>query len=115
RADPDGGGPEAAPPVEALRVVLEGRDERGAAAKPDQELIIPVLNAPPTVELRVASSHGAVVTTPIEVYARYGDPDDTPQQVTLEWTAFSPSQVPDALVDVPVPPDDDADHLQQGK
>jgi hypothetical protein len=115
RADPDASGPEAAPPVESLRVVLEGRDDRGADARPDQELIIPVLNAPPSLALRVASTHGAVVTTPIDVYARYGDADDTPGNVTLEWTAFSPSQVPDALAELPVPPDGDRDHLQQGK
>jgi hypothetical protein len=115
RADPDGAGPQPGAPVESLRVVLEGRDDRGADARPDQELILPVLNAPPSVALRVASTHGAVVTTPIDVYARYGDADDTPANVTLEWTAFSPSQVPDALVELAVPPDGDRDHLQQGR
>jgi len=116
RVDPDGDGPLAGRPVESLRVVLEGRDDRGAAAKPAQELILPVLNHPPDVQLRVVSSHGAVVTTPIDVYARYGDADDTPGNVTLEWTAFSPSQVPDTLIDVAVPPDaGDPAHLQQGK
>jgi hypothetical protein len=115
RADPDGEGPQAAAPVESLRVVLEGRDDRGATARPDQELIIPVLNAPPSIALRMASMYGAVVTTPIDVFAKYGDPDDTPQNVTLEWTAFSPSQVPDTLVDVPVPPGGDPAYLQQGK
>jgi hypothetical protein len=115
RADPDGDGPAPAPPVESLRVVLEGRDERGAAARPDQELIVPVLNQPPTIELRVASTHGAVVTTPIDVYARYGDGDDTPAKVALEWTAFSPSQVPDTLVEIEVPPGGAPDRLQQGR
>jgi hypothetical protein len=115
RADPDGDGPRAAPPVESLRVVLEGRDDRGANAKPDQELILPVLNRAPGIELRVASTHGAVVTTPIDVYARYRDDDDTPENVTLEWTAFSPSQVPDTLAELTVPDDDDPGSLQQGK
>ncbi len=115
RADPDGEGPEVARPVESLRVVLEGRDDRGAAARPDQELILPVLNNPPSVELRVASDDGAVVTTPIEIYARYGDADDTPGNVTLEWTAFSPSQVPDTLVEVAAPPTDVPGRLQQGR
>ena len=115
RADPDGDGPEAAAPVESLRVILEGRDDRGAAARPDQELLLPVLNAPPSVALRVASTHGAVVTAPIDVYARYGDPDDTPANVSLEWTVFSPAQVPDALAPVAVPPDGDPAHLQEGR
>ena len=116
RLDPDGAGPMAAPPVESLRVVLEGKDDHGATAKPPQELILPVLNHPPDVQIRTVSNHGAVVTTPIDVYAKYGDPDDTPANVTLEWTAFSPSQVPDTLVDLPVPPDgNDPAHLQQGK
>jgi hypothetical protein len=115
RVDPDGEGPEVATPTRSLRVVLEGRDERGATARPDQELILPVLNRPPTLELRVASTHGAVVTTPIDVYARYGDDDDTPEKVAIEWTLFSPSQVPDTLVEVQVPSDGDPRHLQQGR
>ena len=114
RADPDGAGPQAPPPVESLRVVLEGHDDLGAAARPDQELILPVLNAPPSLVLRGPST-GAVVTTPIEVYARYGDPDDMPDNVALEWTAFSPSQVPAALAEVTVPFDGDPGHKQQGQ
>jgi hypothetical protein len=115
RADLGGDGPQAARPTESLRVVLEGRDDRGAAARPDQELIIPVLDAPPSLALRVASTHGAVVMTPIDVYAKYGDPDDTPGNVALEWTAFSPSQVPSPLVELLVPPGDNPAFLQQGK
>ncbi len=115
RVDPDGEGPGAAPAVESLRVVLEGRDDHGAAARPDQELILPVLNRPPTIDLRLASGAGSVVTTPVVVYARYGDGDDTPQHVTLEWTAFSPSQVPDALVDAATDPEPDPRFLQEGK
>ena len=115
RGDPDGPGPLVAPPVEALRVVLEGRDDHGATAKPAQELPLPVLDHPPDIQLRVASKHGTVVTTPIDVYAKYGDPDDTAENVTLEWTVFSPSQVPDTLVDLPALPRADESHLQQGK
>lgn len=115
RVDPDGEGPEAGAPVESLRVVLEGRDERGATARPAQELVVSVLNHPPRLELRVASTHGAVVTTPIDIYARYGDADDTPENVSLEWTAFSPSQLPDTLVDITVPPGGEPGTLQQGK
>ncbi|HWO20671.1 MAG TPA: hypothetical protein VNO30_18010 [Kofleriaceae bacterium] len=116
RADPDGEeGPKPGAPVESLRVVLEGRDDLGAAARPDQELILPVLNAPPSVALRVASAHGTVITTPIDVYARYADADDAPANVTLEWTAFSPSQVPDALTLLLVPPDGDPGFRQEGR
>ena len=115
RADPGGEGPQLGAPVESLRVVLEGRDDRGAAARPDQELILPVLNASPSVALRVASAHGTVVTTPVDVYARYADTDDAPANVALEWTAFSPSQVPDALIELLVPPDSDSNFRQEGR
>lgn len=115
RADPDGAGPAPAPPVESLRVVLEGSDDRGAAARPSQLLILPVVNAPPTVALRLGADRATVVTTPIDVYAKVGDPDDRPENVTVEWTVFSPSQVPGALTDVAVPDGGDPDHLQQGK
>jgi hypothetical protein len=115
RIDPDGDGPRLAPPVESLRVVLEGKDDHGAAARPDQELVLTVENALPSLALRVASVHGAVVTTPIEVYARYGDADDMPANVTLSWTVFSPSQVPGTLSDLAVPPDGAPGQLQQGK
>jgi len=115
RADPDGDGPERARPVESVRVVLEGRDDHGAAARPDQELVLAVRNVEPTVQLRLTSTHGAVVGTPVEVFARYRDEDDTPANVTLAWTAFSPSQVPDALVEVPVSLDPDPAYLQQGR
>lgn len=115
RADPDGPGPMPARPVESLRVVLEGRDDHGATAKPAQELILPVLNNAPKLQLRTVSKFGPVVGTPIDVYARYSDSDDTPTNVTLEWTAFSPSQVPDTLVDLPALPPDGSGNLQQGK
>lgn len=115
RVDPDGAGPALGAAVESLRVVLEGRDDHGAAARPDQVLIVPVLNAPPTLALRAAPTHAAVIATPVDVYARYGDVDDSPGNVTLEWTAFSPSQVPAALTEVAVPPDGDPAHLQEGR
>lgn len=115
RIDPDGDGPIPAPPVESLRVILQGEDDHGALARPDQVLILPVENALPSLALRVASVHGAVVTTPIEVYARYGDVDDMPANVTLSWTVFSPSQVPGTLADITVPPDGTFGQLQQGK
>jgi hypothetical protein len=115
RADPDGPGPAVAPPTESLRVLLEGRDDHGAATKSPQLLVVPVANAPPNLALRVASTHGAVVMTSIDVYAKYGDVDDTPQNVSLEWIAYSPSQVPAPLVEVAVPPDGDPTHLQQGR
>src|SRR5262249_27835304 len=115
RADPDGEGPQVAPPVESLLVLLGGQDHRGAAAKPEQELIIPVENAPPTIALRMASDFGAVVGTQIKVYAKYAAPDDMPQNVNLTWTLYSPSMQPVPLVDVGVPPDGDVLHLQQGK
>jgi hypothetical protein len=110
-----GGGGDGGPAVESLRAVLAGRDDRGAASRLEQELILPVLNAPPDVTLRMVSPLGAVVGAPIDVYARYGDADDTPRNVGLAWTVFSPSDVPYTLLDLPPLPDNDPAHLQQGK
>lgn len=115
RADPDGTGPQPAPPVESLRVLLAGADDHGAEARPAQELIVPVLNHPPTIELRAASRDKAVVTAPVEIFAKYGDPDDTPENVTFAWVLFSPSQQPPPLEDISVPLDPrDPDHVQVG-
>lgn len=107
RVDPDGAGPLLGPPVESLWVVLEGKDELGATAKPRQTLKITVLNAAPTLDLRKVAAHGAVIGTDVDLYARYGDPDDMPETVTLEWTAFSPRQVPDTLEEIRDTPDPD--------
>jgi hypothetical protein len=104
-------------PVEAIRVVLAARDDRGAAAKPSQELVIHVADAPPTLELRKVSRHGYVVGTPIDLFAQYGDPDDGPGTLGLAWKVFTPNTQPAfTLADLAVVPDgNDPAHATSGK
>ena len=97
-------------PVQALRVILEGTDSLGATADPPQELLIPVSDRAPMLELRKASSYGFVVGTPVEIYAKVTDPDDDPAQVHLDWQVF-PSTA-DSFDDIPVP---GGDPTQSGK
>lgn len=101
--------------LESLRVVLEGEDDHGAAARPAQQLVVPVTNAPPSLELRRQAAYGAVIGTPIDVYAQYGDLDDVPERVRLAWTAFSPAQVAFTLTELPAPVDPDPGLRQAGR
>lgn len=106
REDVDGDGPAIAAPVASLRVVLTGEDDRGADARPAQLLIIPVLNAPPTLRLSSSSTDGtSVVTMPIEVHAKYGDADDTHENVSRAWTLVSPTGAESPLVEFDVQDD----------
>jgi len=104
-------------PVEAVRVVLAASDDRGAAANPTQELVIPVSDASPTLELRKVSRHGYVAGIPIDLFGKYGDADDGPARVALAWQVFTPSTQPDyTLVDLAVPVDaNDPAHVTAGK
>lgn len=97
-------------PVESLLAVLEGIDDHGATAKPDDRLIIPVGNADPVLSLRENSRYRFVEGTPIDLYASYGDADDTGANVTLAWEVQPPNVTPYELVDLGpdvVDPDDD--------
>ena len=87
-------------PVESLHVVLEAEDDHGATAKPEDRLSIPVGNATPEVELREASRYRFVVDTPIDLYAAYGDADDTAANVTLAWEVQPPNVTAYELVDL---------------
>ena len=60
--------------------VLEGQDSYGATANPIQQLVIPVSNHAPTLELRKDSRYGYVVVAPINIYAKVGDADDSPDE-----------------------------------
>lgn len=104
-------------PVEAVRVVLEGEDERGATARPAQLLWIAVADRPPTLELRKDSRYGYVVNTDINLYAKVGDPDDWPAVPELTWEVFTPTNQPTyTLEDFHIEPDpDDTTHAQFGK
>lgn len=110
----DGAAPE---PTRGIRVTLDGRDDRGAGAKPNQILAVAVGNAAPTLALaHVPSVYEDTVGTPIDVFAAYGDPDDQASGVTVAWQVFAPSEVPfDAPVDIPAPDAPTPGDLQVGK
>ncbi len=115
RVDPDGAGPAIANPVNSMLVILEAKDDYGATAKPRDELVIPVLDADPTLEVDQNALYGGVIDTPIDLFALYGDPDDTAANVTIVWQAFSPSQVEINLTDITVAQPADPSLLQVGK
>ena len=105
-------------PVQSLRVILEATDSLGATARPDQELLIPVSDMGPSLELRKDGRYGFVVGTPVDLYAKVGDPDDDPATgVFLGWHVFSPAgAAPVGFSDLTVPPDPmDPAHVQAGK
>jgi hypothetical protein len=104
-------------PVQAVHVWLEGMDDFGATAKPAQQIWLTVFDRAPTLELRKDSRYGYVVSTPINVFAKVGDPDDWPAVPELAWEVFTPTNQPTyELVDIAVPQDvEDPDHLQFAK
>jgi hypothetical protein len=81
-------------PVAALRVILQGVDDHGATAEPDQELLIAVTDRAPTLQLRTDAPYNFVVHTPVNVYAQVADPDDDPAQLALAttFTVLGPSE-----------------------
>jgi len=93
RADPDGAGPMTAPAVESLRVVLEGRDDYGAIAKPTDVDTIGVRDRIPEVVLRAANDYGFLIGTPVELFAKYTDGDDALDALAVTWVVYSPSNV----------------------
>ncbi|HTR50650.1 MAG TPA: hypothetical protein VMJ10_08080 [Kofleriaceae bacterium] len=91
---------DAVTPTESLRVILEATDSHGATAEPEQELLITVNDAAPTVELRAASSYGFAVGTPVDFYPQVMDADDTASTVFLDWSVLGPAYA-DSFVDTP--------------
>jgi hypothetical protein len=77
--------------AQSLLVELRGIDDLGAEARPVQQLIIPLGNAKPDVVVTHTSRYGKTVGTPIDVFAVYGDADDTAGNVELEFILFSPT------------------------
>lgn len=94
-------------PVAGMRIVLDGKDDHGAIAKPADQLQLLVLDRNPQLELRATSIYEQgfpaqyVVNTPINLYATYWDDDDSLDTLTIEWKIFTPMQVtPDFVDDV---------------
>jgi hypothetical protein len=95
----------------AIRVDLQLRDERGAPAEQSPRYII---NDAPTLELR-PSAHSFVVGGPIELFAKYGDPDTGPLSVMLNWDVVAPVPSAVPLVKFDVQQDfTDLEHLTEG-
>lgn len=103
-------------PVRSILVDLEGTNALGATAKPVQQLVIPIADHAPTVAVRQDSRHGYVIGIPIDLYAKVGDADDGPANVTVDWVVYPPGAATYTLDDLTVPPDpNDPQHLQYGK
>lgn len=106
--------------AESALVILEATDEYGATARPRAELIIPIGNKPPTIELSKQSKYTFVVGTPVRVLAKVGDREAGPNRVSLSWTVDPPDGTGfvASLVDAdPALISDDADpaHVQHVK
>jgi hypothetical protein len=102
-------------PVQTVRVVLEAQDDYGAIARPFQELLIPIANHLPYLDLRMAPRYEYLVDTPIDLFVAVTDADDAPASVQVEWKVYTPMNQPAyTLVDVDVP-DPDPLALQLGK
>jgi hypothetical protein len=97
-------------PVGAMYVTLDATDTYGAAARPGQELILPVGDAPPTIALSKDPRHSYVVNIPLHIYALIGDSDDGPDVLRVAWTAFSPTGSEPLTTESTAQPD--PDHLQ---
>jgi hypothetical protein len=102
-----------------ILVLLEGQDDLGATAKPIQQLPLAVSNHAPDIVLRADPSHGKVVNTSINIYAKVGDRDDgiAGETLDIKWMVYSPITQPAyTFEDIVVPEDpEDENHLQIGK
>jgi hypothetical protein len=101
-------------PVGAMYVTLGAVDSLGAAAKPGQELIITVADAPPQIALAAQPRDGYVVNIPLPIFARVSDPDDGAARVTVTWTASSPSGSEALTTETSQPIGSDSTQLQLG-
>jgi hypothetical protein len=102
-------------PVQAVRVLLDANDDRGAEARPEQELVIAVGDEAPELTLRKVSVHDFVVGAHVQLFADVTDPDDSPAAVTLGWTVFSPMSQPASTLTPLPPPTAQPDHRGEGK
>lgn len=77
--------------AQSLLVELTGIDDLGAEARPSQQLIIPLGNAKPSIVVSSNGRYGKTVGTPIDLFAVFGDSDDTAANVRLDFKLFSPT------------------------
>lgn len=103
-------------PTQALRVMLDAIDDRGAAARPTQELALAVLSRAPSLELRKVSTHDQVLGTDYIIYAKYGDDDDPRDRLAVDWVVYPPTQTTIELTHIELADDPgDPKHRQEGK
>jgi len=108
-------------PVTLLRVVLQAKDELGATARPEEELLLPVANRAPTLELDRSSRYSFIKVSPINVYAKVSDVDDGAAAIEatdVEWKVYGPplADTTNALIELTIPDDpEDPDHRQFGR
>ena len=91
-------------PVAGLRIVLDGKDDHGATSKPNDQLQLAVKDRNPDLDLRKTSVYEQVgpqyvVGMPINLYAVYGDGDDSLDSLAVDWKVYPPMQVPIDLTD----------------
>ncbi|MEO8706522.1 MAG: hypothetical protein ABI867_41235 [Kofleriaceae bacterium] len=103
-------------PTMQLLAILNGRDDFGAAAKPPQQLVIPVRDALPDVRIDDQKPYDGVSGTPVQLFADYGDADDTAENVTIVWEVFPPAGGTFTLTELTnVPQPDDLSRRQVGQ
>ena len=102
--------------TQAIQVQLEARSDRGALALRDDNSDFAVADAPPTLQVDVRA-HSFSVGAPIDLFAKYGDPDDPPADVQIDWAPTAPTAAGTyALDDLAVAQDPaDPDHRSAGK
>ena len=88
-------------PVTTIVVFLNGRDVLGADAVPGQEAIVPVLDAPPDLDVFDTADYKRVATTPIDIFVEYGDADDGPDGVVIDVQVAPPPLGTFTLVEIP--------------
>lgn len=87
--------------VERVRVVLDGADARGAAARPQATLQLDVKNATPTIAAQIAGFQTATLNVPVRVVATLGDVDDAVATLRPTIRIVPPQQAAPALVTAP--------------
>jgi hypothetical protein len=89
-------GDDTSPLTRSIVVEVSAHDDRGAAANGPgsiSRVVYLVDDAPPTLELHM-DAHSLTVGAPIDLFARYGDPDDGTEDISLSWEFAAPSATP---------------------